>query len=407
MKRLLAINNYHYQRGGSEMVFFAHNRLLEEAGWEVVPFSMQHPLNLPSRWSSYFVENSDLEEDAPLFHKARRAGRLIYSLEARRNLQRLLEQISPDLCHLHNIYHHISPSILPLLKGRGIPLVLTLHDLKLACPAYSMMNGGEICERCKGGRLHNLVLHRCIKNSLPFSCIVLAERLLHNLLGSYRKYIDRFVVPSRFLLEKLVEWGWERRRFTLIPNFIDPGRLSPRFHPGDRFVYFGRLSHEKGVAILLEAAARSGSSLTIIGTGPEEEALRALAGKRNVAAKFMGHLSGPELQAAVGAARAVVVPSTCYENAPLTVLESYALGKPVIASAIGGIPELVRDDTGATFTAGAVEELADLLARFSRQPDSALVRMGRRGRDWVASEFGPERYRQQILHLYGELGIRT
>ena len=407
MKRLLAVNNYYYQRGGSEKVFFGHNRLLKEAGWTVAPFSMQHPDNHPSSWSGYFIENSDTEGVVSLSRKITMAGRVIYSLEARRNLRHMLKEFSPDICHLHNIYHHISPSILSLVRGRGIPLVMTLHDLKLACPAYSMMSGGEVCERCKGGRLYNLLRHRCIKNSLSFSSIVLAERLLHDLLGSYRKFVDRFVVPSKFLLEKLVEWGWERDRFTLIPNFIDTDGISPNFEPGKRFLYFGRLSHEKGVAVLIKAAARAGAALTIVGTGPEQRSLQELAGKLDGDVKFLGYLGGQALREAVGAARMVVLPSICYENAPMALMEAYALGKPVLASDIGGIPELVREDTGATFPSGSAEELADLLAHYSEQPDTALKQMGRDGRQWMSDEFSPEHYRRRVLGLYGELGVRV
>ncbi len=404
MSQLLAINNYHYLRGGSEVVFFGHNRLLEERGWEVVPFSMQHPDNMPTYWSRWFIENSDFDPKSSVSRKIKQITRVVYSLEARSKIQQLLEHISPDICHIHNIYHHISPSILPVLYGRGIPVVMTLHDLKLACPAYSMLSGGKICERCKGGRTYNLLRYRCIKNSLALSGVVFIERITHDILRSYCKYINRFVVPSRFLLDKLVEWGWRRESFSYVPNFIDSSLFLPRFEPGRRFVYFGRLSPEKGVSLLIQAACRARVALTIIGTGPEDARLREIADKQGGDVEFLGHLSGACLRESVARARAVVVPSTCYENAPMAVMEAYSLGKPVLAANIGGIPELVREETGATFPVGSVDALAELLARFSELPASLLEQMGHSGREWMKRDFSPQKYRYRVMDIYRALG---
>src|ERR1700736_4129847 len=157
MPRLLSINNYYYPRGGSEAVFFGHNRMLEELGWDVVPFSMRHASNLASPWSEYFVDDIEMQGDYSLVQKLTRLPKVIYSFEARRRLDQLVARVPPDVAHAHNIYHHISPSILGLLQRRGIPTVLTLHDLKIACPAYNMLARDGICERCRGGRLYNVV----------------------------------------------------------------------------------------------------------------------------------------------------------------------------------------------------------------------------------------------------------
>ena len=406
MPTLLSVNNYHYFRGGAETVFLEHGRLLESRGWSVVPFAMHHSRNLPSAWSDYFVDEIEFGSEYSLLEKARRAGRVIYSWQARERLGRLLDAVRPDVCHAHNIYHHISPSILGLLARRGVPVVLTLHDLKIACPAYNMLAADGICERCRGGRLYNVVAKRCIKQSSVLSSIVLAEAILHRLLGSYSKSVARFVVPSRFYIDKLIDWGWPAERFCHVPNFVEVERYEPRVQPGERFLYFGRLSHEKGLLTLLASAARAQVPLTIVGTGPDLESMQRVADDLGTDAQFRGFLTGHALHDAIREARAVVLPSEWYENAPMSVLEAYALGKSVIGARIGGIPELVKEGrTGLLFASGDVQSLADALTKLQSMPDAELSSMGQAGRDLVAAEFSSDRYLERILALYRDLGV--
>lgn len=403
---LLSINNYHYLRGGAESVFLRHNALFEEMGWRVAPFSMHHPENISTKWSEYFVDDIEYGTVYSLWQKMVRAPRVIYSFEARRKVDTLLNRFPADICHIHNIYHHISPSVLGPVGKRGIPIVMTLHDLKLGCPAYTMLASDGICERCKGGRIHNVLLNRCIKGSSVLSTIVMTESLLHRLIRSFERYVDRFIVPSRFYLEKMVEWGWDRDRFVHIPNAIDAETFLPDFSPGQSFIYFGRLSREKGLATLIKAAGLAGVPLKIAGKGPDEMKLRQLARTNNADVEFTGYMQGAALHNAIRASRAVILPSEWYENAPLSVLESYALGKPVIGARIGGIPELIHEhETGVTFESGSVEALASVLSRFSSLPNSGISSMGRAGHALMMREFGIEQYRTRILDLYRNLGV--
>jgi glycosyltransferase involved in cell wall biosynthesis len=408
MPTLLTINNYYYRRGGAETVFFEHNRIFEALGWNVVPFAMQHPKNFPTPWSKFFVDEIEFGEQYSVLEQLKRASKVIYSVEARRKLTRLLDTVQPDICHAHNIYHHISPSILGRLKSRGIPTVLTLHDLKIACPAYLMLAPDGICERCKGGKLYNVLVHRCIKGSSALSAVVMLEAMLHRLIGSYSHCVSRFVVPSRFCIAKLSEWGIPTNLFRYVPNFVDVERYRPQYAPGAAFVYFGRISREKGLATLIRAAAAADCELTVIGTGPDLEELRTLAAQLNVKVAFPGFLSGDALHDAVRAARAVVLPSEVYENAPMTVLEAYALGKLVIGARIGGIPELIREgETGMSFVSGDEASLSTVLRDTIRLSDAAVEELGRNARRWVELEFTSDTYRQRILEVYAELGVGT
>ncbi len=406
MPTLLSVNNYYYARGGAEIVFLEHNSIFEDAGWDVACFSMKHPNNHPTKWSKYFINEIEFGENYTITEKLLRIPKVIYSTESRRNMRHLLKDVPVDVCHMHNIYHHISPSILGVLRENEIPTVLTLHDLKIACPEYHMLSADGVCERCRGGKTINVLLHRCIKNSYPLSAIVFLENLVHRLLKSYRNNVSQFVVPSRFYLTKLVEWGWDEAQFTYIPNFIDSELFTPCFKPGDEFVYFGRLSKEKGVSTLIHAAAKAKAKLKIIGGGTDELLLKQLAAGLDANIEFTGYLTGDALHEAIRSSRAVVLPSEWYENAPLSILESYALGKPVIAASIGGIPELIKEsETGVVFQSGSVDDLADALTDFRRRSDSSLGKMGRAGRDWVENNFSRERYRESTLSLYRKLGV--
>lgn len=408
MPKLLSLNSYHYRRGGSDAVYFDHAALMEELGWENGFFSMQHPKNIETPWSRHFINELEFGHAYSLPQKLAMASKVVYSFEARRKLRGLLAEFRPDVAHVHCIYHHLSPSVLPLLRQEGIPVVLTAHDLKIACPAYKMLNRTGVCERCKTGSVLNVVKFRCVRDSLAASAIVAAESAVHGWLQTYRKQVSRVVAPSRFFLEKLVEWGWPREQLAYIPNYVDATRFEPRFEPGDYLLYFGRMAPEKGVHTLLRAAAKVGVPLKLAGTGPEQESLQALARELGAPVEFLGFKAGAELHALIRQARAVVLPSEWYENAPMSVLESFAFGKPVIGARIGGIPEMIDDgENGWSFASGDVEALAGVLDRTMTLPDGDLARMGRSAREGVAQRFNRASYVQGMLSLYAGLGVKV
>jgi glycosyltransferase involved in cell wall biosynthesis len=229
---------------------------------------------------------------------------------------------------------------------------------------------------------------------------------VHKLLEVYRKTVTQFIVPSRFFLAKFAEWGIDTARFAHVPNPIDVDALVPQGEPGDAFVYLGRLVPEKGVDTLVRAAAQARVRLRIVGTGPEEASLRALAADLGGDVEFTGYLSGPDLQAAISSARAVVIPSEWYENAPLSVLEASALARPVVGADIGGIPELIRqEETGFVYRSGNMEALVEVLARVQRLPVATLSRMGQAGRQWMRTEFSPNTYRDRMMSIYRTHGV--
>jgi glycosyltransferase involved in cell wall biosynthesis len=404
--RILQANKFHFVKGGAERYYLDVSQRLAARGHTVVPFAMRHPRNETTEYERYFVEEVDYHSALNLAEKVRAGARSIYSRETVRRVSELVAREAPAVAHLHNIYHQISPSLIGALARLGVPVVQTLHDYKLVCPGYLLMTQGEICERCKGGRYFNAVKYRCLLDSTAASVVGFLEAALHARLGTYGK-IALFLCPSQFLLEKVAEFGVPREKLVHFPYFLPLESYLPSYERSDYFIYLGRLSREKGVATLLEALRRRGGSrLTcrILGEGPLEGMLKAQAaawGLTNVA--FSGYLQGEELQTTIRNAAFTVVPSEWYENLPFAVLESFALGTPVVGARIGGIPEMViQERTGLTYTSGDAAELADALDWMEVHPDR-VVEMGREARKLDEERYAPQAHLERLEALYARV----
>ncbi len=408
--RILQIQTYHYRRGGDSTYMFNLSRLLEERGHEVVHFAMRHPDNLPSPYADYFVSGIDfpalLERPTPAA-ALRVLARSIYSGEAREKIARLAADTRPDIAHIHNIHAHLTTSILSPLERAGIPIVWTLHDYKLVCPNSDLLSRGEVCERCIPNRFHHILLRRCKKGSLGASGVAMLVALYDRLTGVPSR-VDRFVAPSRFLEGKMIEGGIGRDRISWLPNFVETGEPIAG-QEGDYYLYFGRLSPEKGVDVLIRAAAGLGRGrLLILGDGPERESLERLAselGAGNI--EFLGRRPADEVRSILGAARFVVLPSRWYENLPFSAMEALAAGRPVVASDIGGIPEMVDDGVnGFLVPPGDEGALAERIAALLDDP-ALRAEMGSRGRAKALELYDPEHHYARIMEIYGEIRSRV
>lgn len=244
-----------------------------------------------------------------------------------------------------------------------------------------------------------------MKNSFPLSAVIMMESYIHRLMGCYSKNVDRFFVPSKFYLEKFVEWGWPREKFHHVPNFINIGPTEAKVHaPGTAFLFMGRLSLEKGVSTFVRAIALAGVTGWIVGSGPEEQHLMNLAEELNADIEFFGYRQADCLPDLIRTARALVLPSEWYENAPMSILEAYAEERPVIGAKIGGIPELVRDgETGVLFESGDVIALASEMQRFATLPDKKIIEMGKTGKEWALKDFSAGSYRSKLTELYRDM----
>jgi len=402
----LSVTSYYYRRGGAEAVMLDQNELLTECGWNIVPFAMEYEKNFESPFDEYFVEEIDFASEYAPVEKVRKVIKSVYSFEARKEIGRLIEDVRPDIVHAHNVYHHLTPAIFGAIKKKGVPSVMTVHDLKIGCPSKLMLAPDGVCERCKGGKTWNAVGQRCLKGSLPLSAVAAFETSLHQMLGSYNKNVDIFILPSHFHENKLIEWGLPADKARYLPNAVDISHLTPAYGGGERFVFVGRLSEEKGLLTFVKAVAHSGVAATIVGTGPQEDELRALVDATGANVEFAGYQTGDALFDIVKAAKALVLPSECYENAPVVLLEAYGVGTPVIGSDLGGIPELVvPGETGLLATAGNVESFAEQLASMQQKSAAELGDMGEQGRRFVEERFTRSHYLDGLLNIYSELGI--
>lgn len=399
MKILLA-NKYFYLKGGAEYVFLDSAKLLSSKGHKIMFFSMHHPKNLPSVYDKYFVSNVDYENGG-IKNKIDASLKIFYSREARKKIEKLIAEERPDIAHLHNIYHQISPSIIHAFKKYNIPIVVTLHDYKMVCASYHMLANGRICEACKGGKYYHCFLKKCVKDSKAKSLLNTIEMYLHHKIFRIYDLVDFFISPSMFLKNKMEKMGFTGKIIHL-PNFVNLEDYRPQYDwQENSIVYFGRLSKEKGLLTLIEAMEGLNTKLKIIGEGPIKESLefrvRSLELK-NI--EFLGYKSGDELKDEIRKSMFVILPSEWYENNPRAIIEGFALGKSAIGARIGGIPELVKDnETGLTFESWNSEDLKAKITQLTKNT-AKIAQMGRNARRKVEEEFNTEIYYEKLLNIY-------
>lgn len=404
---VLLVNKFHYVKGGAERYYLDLGEYLAARGDRVMYLSMEHPANRPAGEDDAFVRGVDYRSEMGWRARVREGMRSIYNAEAAQLARRIVRARRPHVAHLHNIYHQLSPSVIRALAAEGIPIVQTLHDYKLICPAYLLLTEGRICERCKGARYAQAYRHRCLLESRGASAVAAVEAYLHHMFGTYEQ-VSLFLCPSRFMLEKVHEFGIPREKLVHLPYFLPIERYEPAPVVADYYVYAGRLSREKGVATLLEAHALLPATgrppLRILGDGPLRADLEARAtalGLPDVV--FEGFQEPRRLKEIVGASSFVVVPSEWYENYPYAILEAFALARPVVGASVGGIPELVREgETGWLAPMGDPRGLAEAIARAAGDRGRALD-LGRAARAWVAGHLAPGSHLDQLDAIYARL----
>ncbi len=409
---IINANKFHYLRGGSERYYFDLEAILAERGHRVLPFSMRHPSNRAAATERYFVPEVRWDERRGVAGGIGALAHVIHSRAAARNMESLVRAEGGDVAHAHNISHQLSPSILGPLRKRGIPVVQTLHDYKLICPNYRLYTHGETCERCRGGDYWNAFRQRCNRGAAMGSLAIAVESTIHRATGAYSRGVDLFIAPSRFLMAKAIEFGVPPERLRHIPYPMalpseDASRASDKpeteAHAADAapyFLYAGRLAEEKGLPTLLRAAALVPEARVLIaGEGEMRARLEPLAASVP-GVRWLGHLAQDEVARLQRGAVAAIVPSEWYENLPLAVMEASAAGVPVIASEIGGIPEMVESGkTGSLFPPKDAEALADKMR--AMLADRAAARaMGARARALVAERYDPSRHYDAIMAAY-------
>jgi glycosyltransferase involved in cell wall biosynthesis len=382
---VLLVHERYRQRAGEDAVFDAELELLRAMG---------HPVR------TLVVDNDSIPAEPSAGQRLRLGLETVWSSRAARLIATRLRDQPVDVVHVHNTFPLLSPSVYGAAAASGAAVVQTIHNYRPICPAATLFRDGQPCEDCVGRRLAwPSVVHGCYRGSRVQTAPVAAMLATQRLTGA-RHAVDAFIALTDFAASKLAEGGLPADRIHVKPNFTaDPGERSGG---GTGFLFVGRLAPEKGIGTLIDAAPRlePGIEIRLAGDGPEAGRLGAAA-MRHPALRPLGRLDSNAVQAAMAASLAVVFPSLWYEGMPMTILEAFAAGVPVIAARRGAAAAMVEDGvTGLTFDPGDATALAASLAWAQAHPTEMLA-FGRAARQRFLAAYTAEASHRRLLEIYG------
>ncbi len=390
MKVIIAHNNYQ-TTGGAEVFFHETARVLKKNGHEVALFC-SYSDNVNSKWKKYFPKNINYtgsKIDA-IFH----FNEMVYSQKTKESFKRLIKDFKPDIVHVFGIYIKLTPSFLDICRHKNIPVVMSCNDYKHITPNYKLYPSNQQ-ERFKRRPSLNKNLLYDVGNYIEF--------MFHKFLDIYRKNINTFLFASNFMAKETEKyWGKETFKWDILKNPFNSNDFKISTIQEDYYLFFGRLSEEKGVDILIKAAAKNKEcKLKIIGDGPEKNRLIKLAKKLKADnVDFCGPLWGNDLKEILSKSRFVVVPSLWHENFPYVILQSFALGKPVIGSSVGGIPELIQENyNGYLYENDDIIDLASKI-KFLWENNSIAVKMGSNAKIFSDKNFNDENFYKNLIKIY-------
>ncbi len=363
--RILMVNKFLYPRGGAETYMLKIGDYLARMGHEVEYFGMYDDRNTVGNSAGQYTGNMDFHSGS--LSRLTYPFRILYSLEARNKIGEVLDTFKPDVVHMNNINFQLTPSIIDAIHARGIPVVQTVHDYQMVCPNHLLYNLQEkkVCQRCVEGSKWNCTKYKCIHGSRVKSILGTIEAMLYRRHNAYA-YVDRFICPSHFLESRLLAGDKRFAGKTIaIHNYIELPEIRERVD-GGYIAFAGRLSMEKGVLLLAEAAKRLPEyKFVVMGSGDERVHLEGI---ENV--QLTGFLTGEALISTIANASLLVVPSICYENCPLSILEAQAMGIPVVTMNMGGMAELTQDGvTGVLVDRVEPDALADAIRALMSDPE--------------------------------------
>ena len=394
------MNKFHYLNGGSEKYYFELGKLLKEHGNEVAYFSMKDDRNIKTGDKEYFVEKIDLNTGSKF-----KAFDVIYSKENYKKMQEAIDDFKPDIVHLNNFQRQLSASIVDCCKKNNIPMVLTAHDMQAICPASAMLYKGEICEDCIKNGYSSCIKKSCIKGSKMKSILGVLEAKYYRKNNIYSK-IDFIITPSEFLKKQLIKGNLEYKKIETVHNFVIDSNKENNCNDNGYAFFFGRLSIEKGILNVLKAIKQlNNGKLIIAGDGPEKDNIEKFLKENNLEdrVKMVGYLKQEQVKEYIKNSRFVVVPSIWYENCPYSILETMEMGKPIIGSKIGGIPELIEDkENGFVYEYNNTYELAEKMEILFDNKAMAN-QQGKMSRILYEEKYSENIYYNKILKIYTDL----
>ena len=321
----------------------------------------------------------------------------IYSSSARREFACLLDEERPDLVHINNLFPLISPSILAETKSRGVPAVMTVHNYRLLCPTGLLFSHGELCHRCAGGREWWCAIRNCT-GEWPKSAGYAMRNAVARLRGSFVKGIDRFIAPTIFVKSMLARYGYPAERIDVVRLIVSLENLHSQTGDGTYVAYLGRISPEKGVETIVEAA-RLCQDILFRFAGHYLQ-MPDLPAKAPPNCEFMGEVAGSSVSEFLSASRFTIFSSRWYEVSPLSLVDAILQAKAVICARLGGLPEFVDDgSTGLLFTAGDSRDLTEKVRYLWERPELCR-KMGQAGRAKVLAMFSPSANYTRLLDVY-------
>jgi glycosyltransferase involved in cell wall biosynthesis len=379
--KIVNVHNRHVGAGGMEVLFESITKLLRARGHEVV------------------VVERDNKAIVGMTGKFAAFASMIYSKQAKRELAELLEKEKPDVVHFHNLYPQLSPSVIDACAEAKVPAVMSIQDYKLTCPTAQHLRDGKICTKCVGGREHWCAVHNC-RGNVPMSVAYSIRNATARRRGTIARGVNAFLCCSQFVAERHIEGGLPRDKVRVLYNFADVPEAPQRTSDGSYAAYIGRISPEKGLPVLIEAARQTGIKVKIAGDpSPMPELQNGLPS--NV--EFVGKLSRDQVPTFLMNARFLVVPSVWWEAFGIVCAEAMAYRLPVIASDAGGLPEVVDHGvTGITFPMGDVAALAKAMQSLWAGTELAR-KMGEAGRAKALREYSTHVYYEKLMLEYGRV----
>lgn len=394
--KILEVNKFNYVQGGADKHFLDLVQLLKAKGNEVAVFSMESEKNEFSPWKKYFVSYVGYQKNDTFLQKLKGVLRMFYSFEARRKMKKLLEDFQPDIVHIHNIYHQISPSILSTIKKRNIPVVMTVHDYKLICPNYLLQCQGKNWEDLQGKKYLQFIKNRCFKGSYLKSFLVVLETKFHKFLDIYDKNIDLYISPSVFTKNKLVAGGIPAEKIVVQSLFSPANNFDEKskIEISEKYIlYFGQISKEKGVDDLVEIFSAL-PNLNLYLAGKKESGIESDS-RENV--KFLGFLNQRELERYIKNSLFVVSASRLPETFGLITLEAIKNGKPFVGYDAGAYKEIIENDkTG--YLCQTKEEMREKIEKLA-EDDGLRILFSRNALE-RAKSFDGNNYYRSIMEIF-------
>ena len=385
--KILLIHNFYQQFGGEDAVALADQQLLQRHGDEVL----------------FYTRHNDEIRAYKFSNKLAFFPQTIYSLHTKKEITTVVTKFSPDVAFVHNVFPLISPSVYHVLRRLSVPTVQVAHDFRPFCPNGWFYTQGRICERCRSGNYLHGLRDRCYKNSYALTALYSLSCGL-NRLARVTDKVNAFICLTEFYKRKLLEAGIPERKLFIRPTFIDVSSIQPAtdVNTGHHALYLGRLSPEKGIWTVVRAFEHLPKvPLVIAGTGPLEREISAYVTAKGLGnIRLVGFKSGEEKWQLLKSALFVIVPSECYENFPVVVLEAYTAGKPVVASDLGGLPFIVDNGrSGLLFQRGNIEDLVGKIRYLAGAPPE-VERMGNYARQLVVAKYGPEQSYRNLMAIF-------